>query len=358
MKVSNQTSPTTPKNAQLASAQRDKPILGEAIDRQSGSKRQQELIVSEPARQRTRRRTLWISIATCVALVIVGATVPLITHSHTMHTYSSTRSTRYLGLYERDMPSSYAGVTAFTAATGVRPNVLMYYSSWLEPFQAGFASAAAQHGAIPLVQINPYNAPLATIAAGGYDGYLRDYANAVRSYQRPVILSFGHEMNGNWYPWSYTHSSAAAFVATWRHIVTVFRQLHVQNVIWLWTVNIIDTSGGIPSPARWWPGNSYVTWVGIDGYYYQPSWTFASLFGPTIVAVRALTSDPILITETGAIPAYQPAKITDLFAGVHAYGLLGFIWFNEKTDQDWRLNSPAAIAAFRQGAKTYRRPRL
>jgi hypothetical protein len=76
------------------------------------------------------------------------------------------------------------------------------------------------------------------------------------------------------------------------------------------------------------------------------------------VAVRALTSDPILITETGAIPAYQPAKITDLFAGVHAYGLLGFIWFNEKTDQDWRLNSPAAIAAFRQGAKTYRRPRL
>jgi hypothetical protein len=357
VKATAQTSPTAPKNARLASAQLDKPIPGAVIDGRPGSKRQQERTVSEPARQRTRRKALWITIITCAALVIVGTTVPLVKR-HTTPTYNSTQQARYLGLYERDMPSSYAGVTAFTTATGVQPNVLMYYSSWLEPFQAGFAAAAAQHGAIPLVQINPYNAPLTTIAAGGYDGYLRDYASAVRSYQHPVILSFGHEMNGNWYPWSYTHASASDFVAAWRHIVTVFRQLQVQNVIWLWTVNIIDTSGGIPSPARWWPGDSYVTWVGVDGYYYQPSWTFTSLFGPTIVAVRALTSDPILIAETGAAPAQQPTKITDLFAGVRAYGLLGFVWFNEKTDQDWRLTGPAAIAAFHEGAKTYHGLRL
>ena len=99
-----------------------------------------------------------------------------------------------------------------------------------------------------------------------------------------------------------------------------------------------------------------MTWVGIDGYYLKPSWTFASLFGPTIKAVRALTLDPILISETGAGPAGgQPAKIADLFAGVRAYGLLGFVWFDAKGTQDWRLNGPAALAAFRQGAKTYRK---
>jgi hypothetical protein len=32
-------------------------------------------------------------------------------------------------------------------------------------------------------------------------GTHRAYAAAVRSYQRPVILSFGHEMNGFWYSW-------------------------------------------------------------------------------------------------------------------------------------------------------------
>ena len=56
---------------------------------------------------------------------------------------------------------------------------------------------------------------------------------------------------------------------------------------------------------------------------------FAPLFGPTIAAVRALTADPILIAETGAVPAAgQPAKITDLFAGIRSYGLLGFVWFD------------------------------
>ena len=72
---------------------------------------------------------------------------------------------------------------------------------------------------------------------------------------------------------------------------------------WLWTVNLIHTQRSVPSPGTWWPGRSYVTWVGIDGYYYSSSSTFVSLFGPTIAAVRALTSAPILIAETAAAPS-------------------------------------------------------
>src|SRR5204862_2804030 len=138
---------------------------------------------------------------------------------------------------------------------------------------------------------------------------------------------FGHEMNGNWYSWANGHTSPAAVRAAWRHIVTVFRQQGARNVTWLWTVNVMDPKRGILSPARWWPGSSYVTWVGIDGYYLKRSWTFASLFGPTIKAVRELTLAPILITETAAVPAAgKPTKIADLFAGIRAYGLLGFVW--------------------------------
>ncbi len=98
-----------------------------------------------------------------------------------------------------------------------------------------------------------------------------------------------------------------------------------------------------------------MTWVGIDGYYTSSSSVFASLFGPTIVAVRALTHDPILIAETSVTPASeQPAKIADLFAGVHLYGLLGFVWFDNTADKvDWRLSGPAALAAFRRGAQAY-----
>jgi Glycosyl hydrolase family 26 len=232
----------------------------------------------------------------------------------------------------------------------------VYYSGWPEPFQAQFAAAVAGHGGVPLVQIDPTGVSLTAIAAGRYDGYLRSFAAAVKAQRGPVILSFGHEMNGSWYSWGYRHTSARVFVATWRHIVTVFRAVGARNVTWLWTVNIIRR-GHIASPTRWWPGDSYVNWVGIDGYYYKPSWKFASLFGPTIRAVRSLTLDPVFIAETGAAGvAGQPDKIADLFAGIHAYGLRGFVWFDAKRRRDWRLDSPAALAAFRRGAETMKGP--
>ena len=267
----------------------------------------------------------------------------------------------YLGVYADGVPASYGEVTAFTNATGARPDVVMYYSGWFVPFPVGFATTAANNGAAPLVQMDPDGISIAAIASGRYDGYLSSYAEAVRAYGHPVILSFGHEMNGDWYSWGYRHTSPAVFVAAWRHIVTVFRALGARNVTWLWTVNIINDTqrGRIPSPAPWWPGSSYVTWVGIDGYYLKPSWQFAPLFGPTIGAVRALTGDPILIAETGAVPAAgQPAKIADLFAGIRAYGLLGFVWFDSTNSigQHFSINSPAAIAAFRKGASSYHRP--
>lgn len=69
----------------------------------------------------------------------------------------------------------------------------MYFSGWSEPFQASFATSAASHGAVPLVQMDPTGVKLKAIT------YLVSFADAVRSYGRPVILCFGHEMNGTWY---------------------------------------------------------------------------------------------------------------------------------------------------------------
>jgi hypothetical protein len=325
----------------------------------------------QPAAHRTALRAVAIC-AACVLLAVAGI-VAVRSIERPARTGDSaprrapdalpTAPGSYVGLYPAGAPFSYAGATAFTEATGVSPDLVSYYSGWLEPFHTGFAATVAAHGAIPLIQIDPTDIRLAAIGAGQYDSYLMTYAEAVRKYRHPVILSFGHEMNGNWYSWGHGHSSPAAFVAAWRHIVTIFYIAGARNVTWLWTVNVIQTSNDVPSPGPWWPGASYVTWVGIDGYYDNSSSTFDSVFGPTITAVRALTGKPILIAETAAAPsAGQSDKITNLFASVHRYQLLGFVWFDKEQSgsvqhQDWRLSSQA-LEAFRQDAKKYTKLKL
>lgn len=259
-----------------------------------------------------------------------------------------------IGVYEKGVPVRYSPVSAFTAATGIKPRIVLYYSSWHEKFWTGFAEQANANGAIPFVEIEPTDISLPAITAGEYDKYLRTYAKAVRTFGHPVILAFGHEMNGTWYSWGAAHVTPAEFIAAWRHVVQVFRDEGVSNVTWMWAVSSVNrTSSAL---RQWWPGAAWVDAVGVDGYYYRPSDTFASVIGTTVNQVRRFTGDPILLSETAVGPAAGPGKIAGLFAGARADHLVGLVWFDDAQHdppirQNWRLeDSPAALAAFREAA--------
>jgi mannan endo-1,4-beta-mannosidase len=264
-----------------------------------------------------------------------------------------------LGVFEPGEGTSYQPVERFAAAVGYRPDIVLTYSAWLEPFETGFARALYEHGAEPLIQIEPGRASLAAITAGRYDGYLRSYATQVRVFGHPVILSFAPEANGNWYTWGWTRSSPAAWVAAWRHVVTFFRQHQARNVTWLWTVN--DSYPGSGPLRDYWPGAAYVSWAGIDGYYYYRSDTFARVFGPTITSIRKLTRKPLLIAETAAGQVAGQARIIPgLFAGIRRRHLLGLVWFDQAQHsgihhQDWRLEGhQVAVAEFRHELASWR----
>ena len=267
------------------------------------------------------------------------------------------RLASYLGVYAAGTPQTYQSVAHFARATGRRPNLVGYYSGWGEHFATSFARTARRHGAVTVVQIDPTYASIPGIAEGRYDSYLRAYARSVSDFGHPVIVGFGHEMNASWYSWGYRHVPPSTFVAAWRHIVRLFRGQGAGNVTWLWTINQDLSSTG--PVASWWPGSQYVTWVGIDGYYYRPSSTFASVFGKTIAQVRGFTAKPLLLSETGVGPlAGQSMKIQSLFAGIRQYQTLGLVWFDIAQHQgiyhqDWRIeDSPEAVTAFRRGASS------
>jgi mannan endo-1,4-beta-mannosidase len=97
-----------------------------------------------------------------------------------------------LGVFEPGEASSYQPVQRFAEAVGRRPDIVLVYSAWLQPFDTGFARMLAGHGAEPLIQIEPDNASLASIAAGRYDAYLRSYASAVREFGDQRSVSAGN----------------------------------------------------------------------------------------------------------------------------------------------------------------------
>jgi hypothetical protein len=258
----------------------------------------------------------------------------------------------YFGVYEPGTPRSYAPVAAFAKATGSQPDLALYYSSWNTPFATSFAQTAYAKGTTTLVQMMPRGVSLKAIAGRRYDRYLQDYAIAVRTFRHPVVIGFAPEMNGNWYPWGYQRASPADWVAAWRHIVNVFRAVGADNVSWLWTVNEIYPGSG--PLMQYWPGANYVTWVGIDAYFVPSQHKYGKVVVPTLRQVRGIASDPVLISETGIAP--QAGKVTtlrQLFAGVKADGLLGFVYFDGNQPPGpgyqfpWRLeDSQAAVTEY------------
>jgi mannan endo-1,4-beta-mannosidase len=301
---------------------------------------------------------------TGATVVVSRADTAFVTYEHRPpHAVLATSVSSYLGVYEPGVPSSFRPVRAFAQATRTRPRVVLYYSAWGSPFQAAFAHAAYQAHAITLIQLMPTSpgVSLAAIVSGKYDHYLDAFAQAVRSFRHGIIIGFAPEMNGNWWPYGYGNAAPATWVAAWRHIVDIFRANGADNVTWLWTVNKIFRGSG--PLTQYWPGKKYVTWVGIDAYFVPSEHQFGKVIAPTLAAVRRITSDPVIISETGIAPkAGRVRTLRQLFAGVRADGLLGFVYFdaNQANAADyqyrWRLeDSPAAVAEYSRLARRRQR---
>jgi hypothetical protein len=257
-------------------------------------------------------------------------------------------SGKYFGVEVNGNSGSLAPVAAFAASVGKKPNIIGQYLGWNVPFDPQAVLHHWSYGALTYLSWEPFDTSVRAIAAGRSDAYLTDFARAVRALNLPVAISFGHEMNGSWYPWGTQQATPAEFVAAWRHIHDVFGRADATNVIWVWNPNNI-----FPVPQvrlkPYYPGDAYVNWIGITGYFVTNGpQSFATLYRPTIDEIRQFTREPVLIAETSVqTGATEVTCAGHLLSSVtRHHDVLGFIWFDYSKDGvDWRVESRPILRA-------------
>ncbi|BCL30102.1 glycoside hydrolase family 26 protein [Streptomyces aurantiacus] len=257
----------------------------------------------------------------------------------------------YFGVALDGAPTSLKPVDAFAKTVGKKPNLVGSYSSWGDGFNAKGAKNVFEDGSLLYVSWEPFKPGLGTIADGSQDTYIKRYAASVRETNVPVAISFGHEMNGHWYPWGTKKQTPDNFVKAWRHIHDLFQDEGATNVIWVWSPNVVNPVPDVKLKA-YWPGDAYVDWTGVVGYWTQTgAKTFDTLYGPTLRQVAGFTDKPVLISETSAEPGdRRRADVRQLLGGVEQNkDVIGFVWFNIPKRADWRIqSSPLALAEFKR----------
>lgn len=149
-----------------------------------------------------------------------------------------------------------------------------------------------KHNIIPYIRLMPRtsldegvkekNYTLQRIISGVFDSRLIKWAKEAKATNKPLMIDFGCEMNGDWFQWSGVNNGGKItnhygnpklvdgperYRDAYRHIINLFRKVGVHNVNWVFHV---DAHSYPNEPwnqmARYYPGDSYIDWIGISAY--------------------------------------------------------------------------------------------
>ncbi|CAK0754453.1 mannan endo-1,4-beta-mannosidase [Gammaproteobacteria bacterium] len=205
---------------------------------------------------------------------------------------------------ERSFPSKQV---ATIAAAGAIP--LIFWSPWDSPYR--------EYDGKPLSPPNPIN--LHSILAGKFDTYIDRWADAAKSHEgRPMLVAWGLEMNGQWFPWSGIFHGAGKHIQgksgylgpetykrAYRYVVDRVRTRGATDIIW-----VFQTNGySIPETpwnrmAEYYPGSDYVDWLGMSAYGKQFSYQdwatpVEAMDKPYQELIKVDPAKPVILAEWG-----------------------------------------------------------
>lgn len=214
-------------------------------------------------------------------------------------------------------------------------------------------------------------ARLQEIVAGKRNAAIDSQARALKALRTPVFFRFTWEFDTR-YPGPL---GVRVHKAAWRHVVKRFRAVGATNVAFVWCPSWLAFGNG--RAEAFYPGDTYVDWVGADGYARFPDYrSFASMFAransfavahrkPLMISetgVHRLNTDAHLMTGPTAQSAWIDAVRKELdanrFSAVKALLYFHVDGDNHPLPNQWRVTSPLGGPALTSFRALARHPRL
>ena len=304
----------------------------------------------------------------------------------------------FIDFGEEEDTVSLEQIEEFEEMVGKHQAIIASSSYWGEQtFPTANLNVLWRHGSLPLVFWSPWDKPyvqnrgpdkfsLTEIIAGTWDAYIDKWADAAREFGHPMVVVFGTEMNGEWFPWSGIYygrdewdddadnwKGPETYRRAYRHVVDRVRARGAHNIKWMFHVN------NYSSPVETWnfapayyPGSDYVDWLGMSVYgqqfkdepnpdiYSLVDWPYQELSGldpnkPVMIAEWATGEFPFEAGQAGMRKPEWIKQGLELFRTRYPRVKAAVYWHErwQNLDQSYsnlRVNSSVeSLRAYRDG---------
>ena len=207
-----------------------------------------------------------------------------------------------------------------------------YFSNnWYNSIAFPLSSVSIIHnaGKVPFVRMMPRtdfdeggpdeNYTMQKILNGDFDAQLTQWAIDASSLSYPILVEFGTEVNGNWFPWNGEFNGGGEktnygdpnladgperFRDAYRHIIDICNANGADNITWFFHADAYS------SPETEWnklenyyPGDNYIDWLGVSVYGPQTRdadfQSFSEIMDDVYPSITSLSNKPIAILEFG-----------------------------------------------------------
>jgi beta-mannanase len=257
----------------------------------------------------------------------------------------------YTGAFLGEPSPTDHQIKKFLLNAGMKPKIIMWFDAFVSGFDFPLRACriVEANGGIPFIKFEPwswrgkedFSFPLDSIIKGDFDRGIAKLAEGSKKFNSPYFLSFGHEMNADWYPWA---GDPEKYKAAFKHVFGIFEKSGATNHNWVFNPNV-DPCSNI---TEFYPGDEFIDWVALDGFNWGSSQTwskwqsFEEIFRKPYETALKMSNKPLMIGEfASAKRGGDKVKwITEAFQAIKEMNKIkAFIWFNLDKEADWRINS-------------------